>query len=87
MTEQKSDTGRLRASYITSIISIMLVLFMIGLLGLILLYGKKLSDHVRENISISVMLKDNVDDELVLNLRKRLEKTGYVKSSVFITRE
>jgi len=87
MTEQNSRTGRLRASYITSIISITLVLFMLGLLGLIILYGKKLSDYVRENISISVMLKDNVDDDLVLSLRKRLENTGYVKSSEYITRE
>lgn len=60
---------------------------MLGLLGLIILYGKKLSDYVRENISISVMLKDNVDDDLVLSLRKRLENTGYVKSSEYITRE
>ncbi len=87
MTDKKAGTGRLRASYITSIISIMLVLFMLGLLGLIILHGKKLSEYVRENISISVMLKDSAEDELVLNYMKRLEKTSYVKHAVFITRE
>jgi len=87
MTEKKAGTGRLRASYITSIISIMLVLFMLGLLGLIILHGKKLSEYVRENISVSVMLKDNAEDELVLNYMKRLEKTSYVKHAEFITRE
>ena len=87
MTDKKAGTGRLRASYITSIISIMLVLFMLGLLGLIILHGKKLSEHVRENISISVMLKDSAEDDLVLNYMKRLEKTSYVKHAVFITRE
>ena len=87
MTDKKAGTGRLRASYITSIISIMLVLFMLGLLGLIILHGKKLSEYVRENISVSVMLKDSAEDELVLNYMKRLEKTSYVKHAVFITRE
>jgi cell division transport system permease protein len=87
MTDKKAGTGRLRASYITSIISIMLVLFMLGLLGLIILHGKKLSEYVRENISVSVMLKDSAEDELVLNYMKRLEKTSYVKHAEFITRE
>jgi cell division transport system permease protein len=87
MTDKKAGTGRLRASYITSIISIMLVLFMLGLLGLIIMHGKKLSEYVRENISISVMLKDSAEDDLVLNYMKRLEKTSYVKHAVFITRE
>lgn len=87
MTDKKAGTGRLRASYITSIISIMLVLFMLGLLGLIILHGKKLSEYVRENISVSVMLEDSAEDELVLNYMKRLEKTSYVKHAEFITRE
>ncbi|MFZ4548539.1 MAG: cell division protein FtsX [Bacteroidales bacterium] len=87
MSEKNSRSGRLRASYITSIISIALVLFMLGLLGLIILHGKKLSDYVRENISVSVMLKDNIADETMLNYMKRLQKTSYVKQAEFISRE
>lgn len=87
MTENKPGSGRLRASYITSIISITLVLFMLGLLGLIILHGKKLSDYVRENISISLMLKENTSEELVLNYMKRLQKTSYVKQAEYISRE
>jgi len=87
MTEKNVGSGRLRASYITSIISIMLVLFMLGLLGMIILHGKKLSEHVRENISISVMLKDNINDEGVQNYMRRLQKTSYVKHAEFISRE
>ncbi len=87
MTEKNVGTGRLRASYITSIISIMLVLFMLGLLGLIILHGKKLSDYVRENISISVMLKDNMDDGSVQSYMARLQRTSYVKKAEFISRE
>jgi len=87
MPEPKAGRGRLRASYITSIVSITLVMFMLGLLGLIILHGKKLSEYVRENISVSVLLKDDVSDEMVLNFRSRIEKTSYVKSSVYVTRE
>jgi cell division transport system permease protein len=65
----------------------MLVLFMLGLLGMIILHGKKLSDYVRENISISLMLKEDVSDELVQGYMKRLEKTSYVKQAEFISRE
>jgi cell division transport system permease protein len=87
MTEKQVGSGRLRASYITSIISITLVLFMLGLLGMIILHGKKLSDYVRENISISLMLKENISDDLVQNYMQRLEKTSYVKQAEFVSRE
>lgn len=87
MTELQVGSSRLRASYITSIISIMLVLFMIGLLGMIIIHGKKLSDYVRENISVSLMLKDNLADEQVQNYLKRLQNTSYVKQAEFISRE
>lgn len=87
MTEKNVGSGRLRASYITSIISIMLVLFMLGLLGMIILHGKKLSDYVRENISISVMLKENIQDDQVQSYIRRLQNTSYVKQAEFISRE
>lgn len=87
MAEENIRKRRLQASYVTSIISITLVLFMLGLLGLIILHGRKLSDFVRENISITVLLKEDVSDDMVLNFRQRLEKSGYVKSSRYITRE
>ena len=87
MTELQVGSSRLRASYITSIISIMLVLFMIGLLGMIIIHGKKLSDYVRENTSVSLMLKDNLADEQVQNYMKRLQNTSYVKQAEFISRE
>jgi cell division transport system permease protein len=87
MAELQVGNSRLRASYITSIISIMLVMFMIGLLGMIILHAKKLSDYVRENISISIMLKGDVSDDMVQNYKQRLERTSYVKQAEFISRE
>jgi len=65
----------------------MLVLYMLGLLGLIILHGRKLSEYVRENINITVLLKDDVNDDIILNFRQRLEQAGYVKDSRYITRD
>lgn len=78
---------RLRASYVTSIISIMLVLYMLGLLGLIILHGKKLSDYVRENIRISLLLKDDSSEEQIAAYRIKLRKAPYVHSTEYISRE
>lgn len=58
---------------------------MLGLLGLIILHGKKLSDYVRENISVSVMLKPNIHDDDVKSYMQRLERTSYVKEAEFVS--
>lgn len=78
---------RLRASYVTSVISIMLVLFMLGLLGLIILHGKKLSEYVRENIRISLLLKDDSSEDQIMAYRQRLNKTKFVLTSQYISKE
>ena len=87
MAEENLKKRRLRASYISSIISITLVLFMLGLLGLIILHGRKLSNYVRENITITLLLREDVNDDMVLSFRQRLDQTGYVKASHYVTRE
>lgn len=60
---------------------------MLGLLGLIILHGKKLSEYVRENISVSVMLKKDAAEGLVHNYMIRLQKAPYLKSAEYISRE
>ena len=91
MTNSQSNENfgqrRLRASYVTSIISIMLVLFMLGLLGLIILHGKKLSEYVRENIRISLLLKEDSSDAMIMAFKQKLDKTEYVFKSQYISRE
>ncbi|NVO21313.1 MAG: cell division protein FtsX [Bacteroidetes bacterium] len=87
MAEENLRKRRLRASYVTSIISIMLVLYMLGLLGLIILHGRKLSDYARENINVTVILKQDVSDDIIQTFRQRLDKSEFVKASRFITRD
>jgi cell division transport system permease protein len=85
--KDKSSVRRLRTSYFTTVISISLVLFMLGLLGMIILNANKLSDHVKENISIAVILKDNAKEVEVIQLRKMLDASKFVKSTEYITKE
>lgn len=60
---------------------------MLGLLGIIILNTRKLSDNVKENIGFQVILNDNVKDVDVARMQKTLDASEYVKSTEFITKE
>lgn len=78
---------RLTASYVTSVVSITLVLFMVGLVGILLLNTKKLSDYVKEHVGISLYLNDDVREVDIFSLQKMLDARRYVKETQYITRE
>ena len=79
--------GRLRSSYLTLIVSISLVLFLVGLLGLMLINVKELSDYFKESISFSVMLKEEAKEADIRMLQKDLAAKPYVKESQYISKE
>jgi len=78
---------RLKSSFITTIISISLVLFMLGLFGMVVLHGQWISVQIRENISLSVILKSNVQEKAIRDFQKNLDKQTYVRSTQYITRD
>ncbi len=71
----------------TTLVSITLVLFMLGLLGLTVLHARKLSDYVKENIGFRVYMKSTVREAGIMQLQKILDATEYVKSTEYITPE
>jgi len=85
--EQNISMRKLRSSYLTSVISISLVLFLIGIMGLLLLNGQKLSRHVKENIGFTVILENSIKEVDMIRLQKNLDASGYVKSTEYITKE
>lgn len=85
--EDKSSHKRLQASTASTIISISLVLFMLGLLGLIVLHAEKLSNYVKENIGFSVIVKENITEPSILEFQKKLDAEPFVKSTQYITKE
>jgi cell division transport system permease protein len=77
---------RLRSSYVTLVISVSLVLFLLGVLGLLLINARELSDYFRESLSFSVMLDDNAKEADIRMLQKDLDAKLYVKSTEYISK-
>lgn len=78
---------RLANAYLSSIISISLVLLLVGVASLLLVNAKGVSDYFKENMQVSVMMKQDVSDEDALEFCEELEKERFIKSTLFISRE
>jgi cell division transport system permease protein len=85
--KDKVTIRQLRSSNFTSIVSISLVLFLFGLVGLLVLNSKKLSDYVKENIGFTVILNENIKQADIIRLQKELDANKYVKSTEFINKD
>ncbi len=86
-SEVKIEKRRLRSSYVTSTISITLLLILLGSIGLLLLNTKRIRDYVRENIIFMVILKDNVREVDIFQIQKALDAKEYVKETEYIPKE
>ena len=84
---ERYQKRRLISSYFSVVISISLVLFLLGLLGLLVLNTKKVADHFKEQIALTVYLKDTAKDVEIEQLKKSLALAEYTKSSVFVSKE
>jgi cell division transport system permease protein len=82
---EKVEKRRLFTSYFTSMISIALVLFMAGLIGILILNSQKLSVYMKENIGYSVVLKDSISQDEILKLKASLSSSPQLRSVRYIT--
>ncbi|AIM36763.1 cell division protein FtsX [Sphingobacterium sp. ML3W] len=89
MSEYESSTQKRKTKsvYVSTVISIALVLLVTGLLGLLLVHAKNLSKYVKENIVLNVIVNDGTNEGDVLSLQKDLEKDNYVLRSEYISKE
>jgi cell division transport system permease protein len=78
---------RLRSSYIISVISISLVLFLVGLLGILILHTKKITDSYKENFGFTLFLKEDAREADIMRLQKNLDALRYVKSTEYIDKD
>ena len=85
--QDKFVKRRLYASTISTVVSISLVLFMLGLVGFIILTSEKISVLVKENIGFSVYLENNAKEVETLQLQKLLDAAAYIKSTTYISKE
>ncbi|HZW62601.1 MAG TPA: permease-like cell division protein FtsX, partial [Flavobacteriaceae bacterium] len=78
---------RLITSYFSVVLSIALVLFLLGLLGMLVLNAKKVSDHFKEQVVVTIYLKDTAKEVEIKQLEKSLAMSDYVKSTEYISKE
>jgi len=78
---------RIFRSYLTSTISISMILFLIGVLGIVLLNAERLAKYVRENIGFTLVLKEDVQESEIVDLQKSLTAADFVKSVEYIDKE
>jgi len=84
---ERYQKRRLISSYFSVVLSIALVLFLLGILGLLVLNTKKLADHFKEQITISVFLKDTAKPVEVDQMQKSLAMAEYTKSALYVSKE
>jgi cell division transport system permease protein len=84
---EKYQKRRLRSSYFSVVISIALVLFLVGLLGLILLKTNSITKHFKEKIAITVFLNDDAKNSDVEILQAELNNAEYTKSVTYISKD
>ena len=84
---EKYQKRRLITSYFSVVISIALVLFLVGLLALLVLNTKKVADHFKEQVALSIYLKDTAKEVEIDQLQKSLALSDYTKNTEFISKE
>jgi cell division transport system permease protein len=78
---------RLGSSYATLVVSVSLVLFLLGILGMVLINARQLSDYFRESLSFTIMLKEDAREADIRMLQKELDAKPYVKQTEYVSKD
>lgn len=78
---------RLISSYFSVVLSVFLVLFLLGILGLFIINSKKLANDFKENIAMTVFFKNEANDSIVKSFGTQLKASPFVKSYNYVTKE
>ena len=83
--DDKLQRNRIRGAHVSTVCSIALVLFLIGIQTLILAYTNKISNYVKENIGFTVIIKDQTREQDILDLQALIDRSACVKSTRYIS--
>ena len=78
---------RLVNAYMSSVISISLVLLLVGVACMLVLNARTLSDYFKENMEVSVIMKQEVSESQALEFQSLLEDEPFVRTSTYVSRE
>ncbi|MFT6870369.1 MAG: cell division transport system permease protein [Paraglaciecola sp.] len=77
---------RLQSSYISVVISIALVLFMVGVLGLVLLKSTSVANRVKEKVAMTLFIKEKVTQKQIKTFRESLLKEAFTKKVIYTSK-
>ena len=83
----KASIKRGKPSYFMSLLGVTLVLFFLGIIGLIVINTNKLSDHFKENVTVSAYLRGDLNSKDSLALVQYISAKPYIRSYTYITKE
>ena len=79
---------RLANAYLSSVISISLVLLLVGIAAMLLVNARSVSDYFKENMQVTVMMKQHVTDEAAMDFQNSvLDGKRFIKKTTFISKE
>ncbi|TGD58609.1 cell division protein FtsX [Flavobacterium humi] len=83
----KFQKRRLITSYFSVVVSVFLVLFLLGILGLFIVNSKKLADDFKEGIAMTVFFKNEAQDSTLTKFAEELKTAKYAKSYKYVSKE
>ncbi len=87
-TRLYNSAGRkVRTNYVTSIISVSLVMFLFGLVGWLLINAHQLSIYIKENLDLTIEIADEASESEIFFIRKQLDASSYIKETQYISKE
>lgn len=84
---EKFQKRRLISSYFSVILSIFLVLFLLGSLGMFVINAEKISNTFKENIPMTIFFKDAISDEDLEKLQVEIQTQDYLKDVTFVHKD
>lgn len=85
--QDRFNKRRLRSSYVSVVVSMTLVLFLMGLLSTVLYHSKAIANQVQENIAFTVLLNPDAKQVMVKQFQRQLELSEHVKTTEFISKD
>jgi len=81
------ETSKKQPSHLYSIVSITLVLFVLGLLGILFINANRLSSQLKKNLEVTVVIKDAFGEKGINNLKRKIQQNSWAKEVSFISKE
>ena len=85
--ENKLIRRRLVGAWLSTVVSISLVLLLVGVAGLLAANARSVSDYFKENMQVSVLMKQEVGEDEAMEYVSVLDGMPFINSAVFVSRE